>query len=173
MTLHRQHYCDNLNVCTNRFEQLRKSSYRLKEIITFESFNAPLQYLTQSTGYQSRPACTCEPLQSPSFKRPDVFPRARGVKFYFFSIFLKNLFQWTPTLTFNFTLTIISNSSVCNKFFMMEESDSSRKEPSITFLSMINRDNSCKRGKREGLPCQFILQCRARLLEKTSEWRFD
>ena len=29
-----------------------------------------------------------------------------------------------------------------------------------------NRDNTCKRGKGEGLPCQFILECRARLLEK-------
>ena len=32
-----------------------------------------------------------------------------------------------------------------------------------------NRDNPCKQGKAEGLPYQFILECRARLLEKTPE----
>ena len=53
---------------------------------------------------------------------------------------------------------------------MMEESDSSRKEPSITpLLPNENRDNLCKRGKGEGLPYQFILECRARLLEKKTQ----
>ena len=57
------------------------------------------------------------PLQSPSFKTPDVFPKASGVKFYFSSIFLKTLCQLTPTLTFDFTVTIISTSSDCNNFY--------------------------------------------------------
>ena len=46
-----------------------------------------------------------------------MFPRARGVTFYLSSIFLKNLFQLTPILTFDFTVTIVSNSSVCNNFY--------------------------------------------------------
>ena len=76
--------------------------------------NSHSRYLTQPisklTGYQSHPARTFEPLQLPSFKSPDVFPRARGVTFYFSLIFLKNLFQLTPTLKFDFTVIIISNS---------------------------------------------------------------
>ena len=119
--------------------------------------------------YQSRPARTCEPLQSPSFKRPDVFPRARRVNF-FSSIFLKNLFQLTPTLTFDFTVTIISNSSVCNNFYDGRIRFQQERTKHY-FPPNENRDNPCKWGKGEGLPCQFILECRARRLEKTPEWK--
>ena len=84
-------------------------------------------------------------------------------------LYLNNLFQLTPTLMFDFTVTIIGNCSV----FMMEESDCSRKESSITPPPNENRDNPRKRGKGEGLPCHFFLECRARLLEKIPEWRFD
>ena len=69
--------------------------------------------------------------------------KSQGSEIFFFLIFFKNLFQLTPTLTFDFIVTIISNSSVCNNFY------DARKE--------------------EGLTCQFILECRARLLEKNPE----
>ena len=40
------------------------------------------------------------------------------------------------------------------------------------FPSNKSRNNLWERGNG-CLPCQFILECRARLLEKTPEWRFD
>ena len=69
------------------------------------------------------------------FKRPDVLPRTRSVKLSFSLIFLENLYQLTPTLTFDFTLTIISNSLVCNSFLWWKNH---------YFSYYKNRDNPCK-----------------------------
>ena len=78
--------------------------------------------------------------------------KSQRVKFYLSSIFLKNLFQLTPTLTFDFTVTIISNSSVCNNFYdgkIRFQHEGTKHY----FPSNEKKDNSCKRGKGEGLLC--------------------
>ena len=49
-----------------------------------------------------------------------MFARSRRGKFYISSIFLNNLFQLTPTLMFDFTVTIITIVQFA-AIFMMEE----------------------------------------------------
>ena len=60
---------------------------------------------------------------------------------------------------------------------MIEKSDSSIKEPSITFPPMkapvFKMSNPCKQGSGDDLLFQFILECRARLLETKPELSFD
>ena len=52
------------------------------------------------------------------FQEPRRVSKSQGSKILFFlNLFKKILFQLTPTLTFVFTVTIISNSSVCNNCY--------------------------------------------------------
>ena len=62
--------------------------------VWFGMYNSPSQYLTQSISksnrYQSRLALLCEPLQSPSFNRVEVFSWVKELRFYSSSILLNS-----------------------------------------------------------------------------------
>ena len=99
--------------------------------------------ISPGTGYQFCPAWTCEPLHSQSFNKAYMFPRAREVIFYFSSIFFKHFFwvvSYLNVLTFKVTI------------FMMGQSQSSRKESSITFPPMKTGTTYVNQEKEEFFP---------------------
>ena len=115
--------------------------------------------------------------------------KSQESKILFFFNLLKHLFQLTPTLTFDFRELIL----VIHQFetiFMMGESNSSRKEPSITFRPIktettygneetdffpVNSSSNTEPGYSKKLQNEDLINwisalINARLTEFTSEW---